>query len=471
MTKQKLDGKREPAAPRPEHGVKAAASHPLSGDATREWKHSQEEARKHKTKALSTLFTRNFTLLVLGQVSSLLGNYTLKFALSMYVLECTGSASVFAVLLAAAMVPTILLSLVGGVLADRADRRRIMVTLDALSGLAVLAAAAAMQAADHIAVIAALLFVLSILGAFESPTVQACVPQMLSGGDLLKGNAVVGQVQAVAGLVTPFLGSVFYAAFGLGPVFAAAVVCFFVTAGFECLLRLDPPERQADGGKSAAAILRADLAESLLFLRRDQPAVCKLLLLAALVSMVLVSLASVGFPYLVRTVLGLSAQLYGAAESAMGVAAIAGSAAVGLLAGRLRPGRMHWLVAAAGLCLLPAGAAFLLPVGVMGRYLVLLAAFCGCQLAAGMFSICAVSLVQQRTPRHLTGKVMAFVYTIPLCAQPVGQLLCGALLDAFAGSVWLVLLPGGLLICAAGLASAKLFAGMEQDQPPKPQGT
>ena len=88
-----------------------------------------------------------------------------------------------------------------------------------------------------------------------------------------------------------------------------------------------------------------------------------------------------------------------------------------------------------------------------------------------MFSVCAVSLVQQRTPRHLTGKVMAFVYTIPLCAQPVGQLLCGALLDAFAGSVWLVLLPGGLLICAAGLASAKLFAGMERDQPPKPQGT
>ena len=107
MTKQKLDGKREPAAPRPEHGAEAAAGRPLSGDATRERKHSQEETMKHKTKARSTLFTRNFTLLVLGQVSSLLGNYTLKFALSMYVLERTGSASVFAGLLAAAMAPTI----------------------------------------------------------------------------------------------------------------------------------------------------------------------------------------------------------------------------------------------------------------------------------------------------------------------------------------------------------------------------
>lgn len=417
------------------------------------------------------LFNKNFVLLALGQVSSLMGNYSLKFAISMYVLEITGSAAIFSGILAVSMVPVILLSPFGGILADRVNRRNIMVTLDALSGMTVLAAAGFWNQGSELLVIGALLVILSVLGAFESPAVQACVPQMLSGGDLLKGNAVVGQVQAVAGLVTPFLGSVFYAAFGLGPVFAAAVICFFVTAGFECLLRLDPPERRADGGKSAAAVLRADLAESLRFLRRDQPAVCKLLLLAALVSMVLVSLASVGFPYLVRTVLGLSAQLYGAAESAMGVAAIAGSAAVGLLAGRLRPGRMHWLVAAAGLCLLPAGAAFLLPVGVMGRYLVLLAAFCGCQLAAGMFSICAVSLVQQRTPRHLTGKVMAFVYTIPLCAQPVGQLLCGALLDAFAGSVWLVLLPGGLLICAAGLASAKLFAGMERDQPAKTQGT
>ena len=48
------------------------------------------------------LFTRNFTFLILGQVSSLIGNYTLKFALSMYVLEQTGSASIFATLLAVA---------------------------------------------------------------------------------------------------------------------------------------------------------------------------------------------------------------------------------------------------------------------------------------------------------------------------------------------------------------------------------
>ena len=87
----------------------------------------------------SKLFTRNFTFLMLGQISSLLGNYTLKFAMSMYVLEKTGSASIFAGLLALSMLPTILLSPLGGILADRANRRGIMVALDALSGAAVLA--------------------------------------------------------------------------------------------------------------------------------------------------------------------------------------------------------------------------------------------------------------------------------------------------------------------------------------------
>lgn len=150
------------------------------------------------------LFTHNFTFLILGQISSLIGNYTLKFALSMYVLEQTGSASIFAGLLALALLPTILLSPFGGILADRANRRNIMVALDTLSGLSVLIASFAMALGQDIFVIGALLIILSVLGAFESPTVQACVPQMLSGDNIVKGNAIVNQVASIASLVTPF---------------------------------------------------------------------------------------------------------------------------------------------------------------------------------------------------------------------------------------------------------------------------
>ena len=165
------------------------------------------------------LFNRNFTLLILGQASSLLGNYTLRFALSMYVLEKTGSASVFAGIISLSLLPTILLSPLGGILADRADRRKIMVALDAMSGLAVLTAAIAIVGGNDILVIGALLIVMSVLGAFESPTVQACVPQMLSEDNVVKGNALVNQVASMASLVSPFLGSLLYTAFGIRTIF------------------------------------------------------------------------------------------------------------------------------------------------------------------------------------------------------------------------------------------------------------
>lgn len=195
----------------------------------------------------SRLFNRGFTLLILGQASSLFGNYTLRFALSMYVLELTGSAAVFSTLLAVSMLPTILLSPLGGVLADRANRRSIMVTLDALSALAVLAAGFALERTGGVTAVGVLLVALSVLGAFESPTVQACVPQLLSGDNVLRGNALVSQVQAVASLVTPFLGSVVYASFGLAPVVHTAA-CFFVTAVLECFIRLDSPRTERSGG-------------------------------------------------------------------------------------------------------------------------------------------------------------------------------------------------------------------------------
>ena len=405
------------------------------------------------------LFTRNFTLLILGQVSSLTGNYTLKFALSMYVLEQTGSASIFAGMLSAALLPTVLLSPFGGILADRANRKHIMVALDALSGLSVLAAGLLLPLGRELWVIGALLVLLSVLAAFESPTVQACVPQMVSPQNLVQGNAVVSQVSAVTSLVTPFLGSLFYTAFGIGPVFAAAVVCFWLTALLECMIHLEyqKPPRTAGIG----AIVREDLAVSAHFLRREQPDILKLLLLAALAGMFVSGTAVVGFPYLVRTVLGLSATYYGAAESAMGAAAILGSLCAGLLGKKLRVRDLSAIFLSFGLSLFPIGLSFLLPVGRMARYGVLLFFFCVCQLGVCIFSTYAITLIQQRTPEQLMGKVMSCVFTLSMCAQPVGQVVYGALFDCFSDSVYWVLIPTGMLICLIALVSRGFLKRME----------
>src|SRR5699024_2368902 len=202
-------------------------------------------------------------------------------------------------------------------------------------------------------VIGALLVVLSVLAAFESPTVQACIPQILSEDNLMRGNAAVNQAQAITSLMTPFLGSIIYAAFGLMPILWGAVACFFLTSFLECFIYLEF-QKQEDSA-DLITIIKEDFSASVHFLRREQPDMLKLRVLAAMASLFVAGTVVVGFPYLVRTVLGLSAELYGAAESAMGVAAVLGSLFVGLMGQRLQ---VRWLAFAflgLGLCLIPAG--------------------------------------------------------------------------------------------------------------------
>lgn len=396
------------------------------------------------------LFTRNFMLLVLGQVSSLFGNYILRLALSMYVLELTGSAAVFAGLLSAATIPTILLSPFGGILADRADRRNIMVALDAMTGTAVLCAALLLSEQRALAVIGALLVLLSVLGAFETPTVQACIPSMLTGDNIIRGNAVVNQTASISYLTAPLLGGIFYAAFGIKPVMYASVLCFFVTAFLECFIRLN--YRPAGFGGNALAVAKADFLDSVRFIGKERRDILRILLLAALSRFFVMGVTLVGLPFLVRTVLGLDARYYGAAESVLAVAVIAGSMAAGVLAGKVQKGGLSPMLAAVGLCIVPAGLAFLLPAGTGVRYAVLVAAFCGMQIAISMFSIYAVSMIQQGTPEHMIGKVMAYTSAITMCAQPAGQMVYGFLFDGCKEAVWLVLIPTGVIVCGIGVA-------------------
>ena len=76
------------------------------------------------------LFRRDFTLVVIGQIISLFGNAILRFALPLYLLRETGSSSLFGAVTACSMIPMIVLSLIGGILADRVNKRNIMVILD-----------------------------------------------------------------------------------------------------------------------------------------------------------------------------------------------------------------------------------------------------------------------------------------------------------------------------------------------------
>ena len=408
------------------------------------------------------LFTRNFTFLVLGQVSSLFGNYILKFALSMYVLELTGSASIFAGLLAAATLPTILLSPLGGILADRANRRNIMVTLDFLSGFAVLCAVLLFSEQNAIWIIGALLIALSVLGAFESPTVQACVPQMHTGDNIVRANAVVNQVAAIAALIAPILGGILYAAFGLERIMPVSVACFFITAVFECFIRLEYTKNTGNDG--ILRIIKSDFLTSMRFIFKEQTNILWVLLLAAAANFLLVGIISIGLPFIIRTVLGLSAAHYGTAQSVLGLSVIIGSISVSFLATRLKTSKLHWALIVVGAAMIPAGVVFLLPVEAMVKYIIVVLSTFVLQFAACIFSIFALSIIQQKTPNELIGKIMAYVATITMCAQPLGQMVYGVLFDNFSDSLYLILILTGLITCIIGISSKRTFSNLDNQR-------
>ena len=433
------------------------------------------------------LLGRDYILLVMGQGLSLFGSMMLRFAMSMWVLDETGSATVFASVLAAAIVPTILLSPFGGVLADRVNRRTIMVALDAGSGLLVLAAASWFAVQDggfSIIAVGALMVSLSVLSAFETPTVQAALPQLLRGSGeavIRRGMAVINQVQQLSSLLPSFIGGALYGLIGIGPLLGVTIACFFCTAALECFIRLEPPQKnkprepippamdhahsdrptpQSDGTEtSPSGTARgwiSDIAAALRFLTHERPNILRLMLLASVINLFTVGYSAVGFPFMIRTVLGFDATVYGICDGITGVAAVIGAILAGLLATALTIDRMPAAMAALGAVILPAGIGFLLPLGNMTKLIVLVSSCCMVSLACSFTNIIAIPAIQIRTPETMTGKVMSLLSSFATCAQPLGQMLYGWLYDA-AAPEW-ILLGTAAAILALSAISAPLFA-------------
>lgn len=404
------------------------------------------------------LFSRNFTLLVFGQVSSLFANTILRFALSMYILDLTGSASIFAGLLAVSMIPTVILSPFGGVLADRAKRRNIMVGLDFLSGVIAVFTMLTIRESNAVIIVGTALTAYSILAAFESPTVQAAVPQMQTGDNIIKANAVVNQVAALAALIAPFIGSACYTAFGVKTVLAVSVLGFFLTAFLEIFIRL--PFTKETLHESWIRVIRNDFKISFSFITRERPEIMKILLAASAISFFIMGTVNVGMPFMIRTILGLNAEYAGAAESVCGLTAILGSVIVGVAAGRLKADKMYQYPLAVGICMIPMGMGFLLDNEKM-IYLIILLSIAVMQVLVSIFSIYCVSLIQQRTPNELLGKVMAYVATVTLCAQPLGQVIYGVLFDAFRNNVMWIMVGSAVCIILLSVAARPAFLGIK----------
>ena len=156
------------------------------------------------------LFSKDFTLVVIGQIISLFGNAVIRFALPLYLLNDTGSSALYGTVTACAFIPAILLSPIGGIVADRVNKRNIMVARDFFTAIVILAFSMLMGRVNLILLMTVTLMLLyGIAGAYQ-PSVQASVPALVSPEYFMEANSVINIIGSFSALLGPVLGGMLY---------------------------------------------------------------------------------------------------------------------------------------------------------------------------------------------------------------------------------------------------------------------
>lgn len=420
---------------------------------------------------MESLISRSFVSLVIVQIASLFGSAVLRFALPLYVLDLTESATLMAAVTAAAWLPYIVLTPIGGVAADRVNKKRIMAALDAIMAATCVVYLGFEGAIDLVGLSVFALVVLYAAQSVYQPTVQATVPFLVPRQGVVRATAVVSQISALSGLVGPVVGGLVFGLFGIGPVVAVSGVAFALSAVLIVTTVRIPHDAVERSDAGVIRTVLGDISESLSFLRHDRPVILKAIFLAAGINLTLTALILVGTPVVVTQVLGLPNQYMGFAEGALALGGLAGGIAVGALASRLKIERAPLLLLLATLALVPVAAVLGVPMDPLVAYGVLVASLFASMACATMFSIQAVSFVQMETPGHLVGKVIALMMSLANCAQPVGQLVYGGLFDALRADLVPVVLGTAAVSFVIGLATwLVLGRGLRDAEPERSIG-
>lgn len=405
------------------------------------------------------LFTKDFTLVVLGQIISLFGNATIRFALPLYLLNQTGSSALYGIVTACAFIPAILLSPVGGIVADRVNKKNIMVVLDFFTAAVILAVFLLLGKVNLVLLQAsALMLLYGIAGAYQ-PSVQASIPMLVSQENYMAANSIINTISSFASLAGPVLGGIVYSAYGLKPVLWVCIVCFFLSAVMEIFIKI--PFEKPDSTGSLWDIVKADFGESIRFIRREKPVIGKALLVICGINLFLSAMMIVGMPYLVTEVLDLEAsqanKLFGYAQGALAAGGLAGGICAGVFAGKLSVKKTGNLLIAGAAPVFPIGLSLLFFESGMVNYLILTVCSFLIMVFSTVFTVQMMSFIQTETPQNLLGKVIAVILTLSMCAQPLGNAFYGILFGACKGFEYAVVLFAGVVTLGIVLRARKVF--------------
>lgn len=393
------------------------------------------------------LRNRDFALLIGGQAVSRIGDGLQVAALLWLALEIGGTRAVSLTALAGSA-PVFAFGLLGGVYADRLDRRRALIATDAIRGVAVLiiptAAAMGQLHLWHLLVVAALL---ASFGTLAEPAGTALIPALVERDDLTAANALSGATLQATFWLGPGLLAVILRFAALKDVFTIDAGTFAVAALAAVFIRY----RQRQPSTVARRHVVAEAAEGFATVRRD------LLLWAPLAVfgfgiLFAAGVREVALPVLVRGPLHEGAAVFGLMIGAAGVGELLGNVVIGGFVVRAKG-----TAACLGWALLGFFRAFLglIPIWGLGAGLL----FCTGGMSA-LTDVPLVSLLQERTPEAQLGRVLSLWRSLAYAAIAVAAPVVGGLL-AVLPVAWVFLLCG-FLTCAGGMVGAAVCRRRER---------
>jgi MFS family permease len=367
--------------------------------------------------------TRNYYLLLSGYFISTAGDWLYQIALPLLVYQITGSPLSMAVTYGLTYLPVVLFLPFGGVIADRIDRRRLLVWGDlAAAALVGLLALAAWQSVHTIWLVYPTVFVLASITSFYHPAFQSFVPSLVDDPQLARANSWLSGAENVVVFLGPLVAGLAIAALGTTSALFLDAVSF--GASGLLILRISAASRAAHAEVQAAdagPLWLDDIREAAAFVWRD-PLMRYGSLLFLGVNFA-IGLFTANYVYFLSEVLGLAPFQIGLAFAIPGLGAILGALSAPLVERRLEPGRLLLLgTVVSGLAMLPMLVAH-----------EVFAVAVPWAIVSGLGSLTAVTwfTVRQRVvPPRLLGRAVALTRLVAFAALPLAAVVGGLLLDA-----------------------------------------
>jgi len=401
------------------------------------------------------MWNKNFTLLVIGQVMSLFGNMVVTTVLPFHILSVSGSALLYGLAMGLPVASLIIMTPIGGIMADRFKKHRLMFWLD-VSVTVIIVGYMLVSGlfAEMMPVVVVKLLAFNAVQAVYMATTVSGISLLVPADKLTSGNAVIMVVNMLSMTGGMAVAGILYDRFGLMPILASCAVCFIVTAVADLFIRIPFKEREASG--SVMQIVKGDLSESVRFILKEKPAISKCIVPVFLMELIFGSMFVIGIPFLITVHLSMSMTHVGAALAAMMFGGVAGGITAGVIGARLNIPMGFVFVIVGILCSVPMGLVFLFDAPAVLAYGVIIASGTVFVFSAKVFSVAVMTFIQEETPAELLGKVLSVLMVVPFVGQAVGYPVQGQLFQVFYYAPWVVVFgAAGVMMVVVGLTATK----------------